>query len=82
VRDRFDYIITVEASVENRLQRLHKRGLSRAESEARISAQASTEERRAIADWVIENDGSEDELFSEIERLWSDVLPKIVHRKR
>lgn len=81
VQDRFDYIITVEASVENRLQRLHKRGLSRTESEARISSQASSDQRREIADYVLENDGTQEQLFAEVEHLWSDVIPTIGHRK-
>jgi dephospho-CoA kinase len=82
VQDRFDYIITVEATLENRLQRLSARGLTRAESQARISAQATSEQRRAIADYVIENDGTPEQLFTQIERLWSDVIPRIGHRKR
>jgi dephospho-CoA kinase len=82
VQDRFDYIITVESSLENRLQRLKGRGLSLSESEARISAQATSEQRRAIADYVIENDGTPAQLFAQIERIWSDVIPGIGHRKR
>jgi dephospho-CoA kinase len=82
VQDRFDYIITIEATLENRLQRLSARGLTRAESQARISAQATSEQRRAIADFVIENDGTPEQLFTQIERLWSDVIPRIGHRKR
>ncbi len=81
VQDRFDYIITVEASVENRLQRLHQRGLTRTESQARISAQASSDQRRAIADYVLENDGTQEQLFAEIEHLWNEVIPTIGHRK-
>lgn len=82
VQDRFDYIITVESQIENRLERLRSRGLTLSESNARIASQASSDQRRAIADYVIENDGTPDDLFSEVEHLWTEVLPKIAHRKR
>ena len=82
VHDRFDYIVTVEAQIENRLERLQGRGFTASESNARIAAQASSAQRRAVADYVIENDGTPDELFAAVEHLWIEVLPKIAHRKR
>ncbi|MBC7463252.1 MAG: dephospho-CoA kinase [Actinobacteria bacterium] len=82
VQNRFDYIITVESEIVTRLERLKNRGLTRAESEARISAQATPLQRRTIADYVIENDGSREDLLREVEHLWTDVLPGIGHRKR
>lgn len=82
VAERFDFIVTVESTMLNRLERLLRRGMSRSEIEARISAQASSEQRREIADAVIENDGTPEELFAAVERLWVEVLPAIGHRKR
>lgn len=82
VQERFDYIVTVESSMENRLERLRARGLTQSESKARISVQASSAERRAIADFVIENDGTPEDLFTIVEHLWTAVLPNIVRRAR
>jgi dephospho-CoA kinase len=78
--NRFDLVITVSASSENRIARLKERGLKGYEIEARISAQASDEERAAISDFVINNDGSIEELEIEVKRLWErELLPRL-HR--
>jgi len=69
-RDRFDYIVTVEADMQLRKDRLLKKGLRNSEIESRIAAQASREERISIADQVFENNGSEDELLRSVENLW------------
>lgn len=67
---RFDLVITVEAHIDNRIQRLRARGFHISEIEARIAAQATREQRTSIADFVIENDGSADELLRKVERIW------------
>ena len=68
--ERFDYIVTVEADMHLRKERLLKKGLRNSEIESRIAAQASREERESIADQVFENNGSEDELLRSVENLW------------
>lgn len=68
--ERFDYIVTVEADMQLRKDRLLKKGLRISEIESRIAAQASREERVSIADHVFENNGSEDELLRSVENLW------------
>jgi dephospho-CoA kinase len=68
--ERFDYIVTVEADIQLRKERLLKKGLRNSEVESRIAAQASREERVSIADQVFENNGSEDELLRSVENLW------------
>ncbi len=68
--ERFDYIVTVEADMQLRKDRLLKKGLRNSEIESRIAAQASREERVSIADQVFENNGSEDELLRSVENLW------------
>lgn len=75
---RFDLVITVEASVANRTARLKERGLKGYEIEARMKAQASDEERAAIADFVIQNDGSIEELERVVTELWErELLPRL-----
>lgn len=68
--DRFDTVVVVEADREIRLARLAERGLTRAEAEARMAAQATDEQRRAIADEIVRNDGDLDSLARQVDRLW------------
>lgn len=71
---RFDFVITVEADLEMRRERLRARGMKDYEISRRISAQASDDERKAIANIVITNNGSLDELTREVERVWDFEL--------
>ena len=68
--NRFETVITVEAPMDKRIERLREKGLYLSEIEARIAAQASREERVSIADFVIENNGSEDDLRRKVENIW------------
>ena len=73
--DRFDLVITVEADIGIRMARLRARGLHVSEIEARIAAQATREQRLSIADFVIENNGTEDELLRKVENIWDGLTP-------
>jgi len=73
-RERFDYVITVEASLETRISRLKERGMKGYEIEARIKAQASDSDRAKIADAVFNNDGDLDQLLRQAENIYEDVL--------
>ena len=77
---RFDFVITVEADLEIRRERLRARGMKDYEISRRISAQASDDEREAIANIVITNNGSLDELTREVERVWDSELKSRVAR--
>jgi dephospho-CoA kinase len=72
--EKFDYVITVEADMELRKERLLKKGLYISQIEKRMAAQATQESREAIADYVIRNDGDEDSLLRQVENLWESVL--------
>ena len=72
-QDRFDIVITVESEMENRIERLRQRGMHFSEIQARIAAQASREERVEVADFLIENDGTEDELLRHVENIWDSL---------
>jgi dephospho-CoA kinase len=72
----FDLVVTVEADLEIRKERLRKRGMFISEIERRIATQASREERIALADFVIINDGDEDCLLRAVENLWEDLLSR------
>ena len=71
MQDLFDLVVVVEADLELRLERLADRGMERNEALARIASQATDEERRAVADVVLPNSGSTDELRAAVDRLWS-----------
>lgn len=71
--ERFDVVITVESEMENRLARLRGRGMHISEIQGRIAAQASREQRIEVADFLIENDGSEDELLRQVENIWDSL---------
>jgi dephospho-CoA kinase len=72
-QDRFDIVITVESDLENRIARLRQRGMHISEIEGRIAAQATREQRVEVADFLIENDGSEDELLRQVENIWDSL---------
>ena len=68
--DRFEIVITVEADLDKRIERLREKGLHLSEIEARMAAQASREDRSSIADYVLENNGSKDDLLRQVENIW------------
>ena len=72
-QDRFDLVVTVESELENRIARLRQRGMHISEIEGRIASQATREQRVAVADYLIENDGTEDELLRQVENIWDSL---------
>ena len=71
MQDMFDLVIVVEADLELRLERLSERGMNRDEALARIAVQATDEERRGVADVIVSNSGTLEDLRAEVDRLWS-----------
>jgi len=67
----FDAVVVVEAPLEDRVERLVARGLTQDDARARIAVQATDEQRRAIADHVLRNDGDLAHLDAEVDRLWA-----------
>jgi dephospho-CoA kinase len=66
-----DTIILVDAPPAVRLNRLeHTRRLDRATAQAMIEAQMSSEEKRPLADFVIDNDGSTEQLRAAVDAVW------------
>ena len=76
-QDRFNVVITVESDSTLRESRLRERGLLQSEIASRMSTQASSAERIAVADYVIENNASTDQLLRQVEHLWEIVLPSL-----
>ncbi|GAB1817529.1 dephospho-CoA kinase [Herbidospora sp. RD11066] len=68
----FDHVIVVDTDDETRIRRLaENRGMSESDARARIAAQASREERLSIADTVIDNNGTVDDLDRQIDEAWA-----------
>jgi dephospho-CoA kinase len=60
---RFDAVVVVDVPVETQVQRMVRdRSWTREDAESRVAAQASREERLAIATYVVENTGTRDDL--------------------
>jgi dephospho-CoA kinase len=71
----YDVVVVVLAAAPVRIERLVRdRGMARAEAEARIAAQADDDQRRAVADVVIENEGTPADLRDRVDTVWRDVL--------
>jgi len=72
--DTFDAVIVVETPAEVQVERmLRDRGWTRADAESRIAAQATPEQRRAIATYLIENTGTREELRVRVEAVYAEL---------
>jgi dephospho-CoA kinase len=73
-------IVVVDVDPEVQVRRLvDGRGFDEADARARISRQASREQRLATATHVIDNSGAIDDLLPQVENLWAAVnaLPQL-----
>lgn len=80
-RRSYDVTVVVEAPRETRLDRLEQRGLSRADAEARMANQASDEQRRAVADLLIDNGGDQAALRREVDRVWAALEERAASKR-
>ncbi|MFI9200908.1 dephospho-CoA kinase [Streptomyces sp. NPDC053048] len=70
----YDLVVVVDAATETRLDRLVRlRGMTPDEARARMAAQATREERLAVADIVIDNDGPLETLQPRVRAVWEDL---------
>jgi dephospho-CoA kinase len=76
----FPLVVIVNADEELRVARLiEHRGFSDADARARIAAQATEEQRRAVADVWLDNSGSADDLRRTALVLWEDRILPFAH---
>jgi dephospho-CoA kinase len=68
--DDFDAVVVVQAPLPLRLSRLRERGLDAEAALSRMAAQATDEQRRAVATVVLDNSGSVAELQALIDQVW------------
>ncbi|GGR64941.1 MULTISPECIES: dephospho-CoA kinase [Streptomyces] len=70
----YDVVIVVDASPETQLDRLVRlRGMTEEDARARMAAQATREQRREIADIVIDNDVPLDALRKRVAEVWDGL---------
>ena len=70
----YDLVIVVDVPPATQLDRLVRlRGMSEADARARMAAQATREERRAVADIVIDNDVPLERLRHTVHEIWADL---------
>ncbi|WP_353827634.1 dephospho-CoA kinase [Agromyces sp. SYSU T0242] len=70
----FDLVVVTSAPKRDQVRRLvEERGLDPIQAEARVDAQVSDEERRAVADVVIDTGGTLAHTMSQTDALWVDV---------
>lgn len=79
----FDLVVVVNADTETRIGRLVElRGLTREEALHRLNSQASDTERLAIADVVIDSNGSLDDTLRQADELWAMAAASAVSKHR
>lgn len=73
----YDLVVVVDAADGTRLDRLVRlRGMAEGEARARMAAQASRDDRLAVADLVLDNDGPLELLEPQVRALWGRLREK------
>ena len=76
--DDFDAVIVVDAPRDTQVERMTAdRGWTAEDAESRIAAQATREDRLAIATYVVDNTGSLDDLRARVAEIYSDLTTNV-----
>jgi dephospho-CoA kinase len=70
----YSKVVVVEAPAELRVARAVARGMSESDVRRRMASQSTDDERRAVADVVIVNDGDLGHLNEQVDRAWAQLL--------
>ncbi|MBO0913377.1 dephospho-CoA kinase [Streptomyces laculatispora] len=71
----YDLVVVVDAAPGTQLERLVRlRGMTESDARARMAAQATREQRLAVADLVIDNDGPVEALEPQVREVWSQLV--------
>ena len=74
----YDLVVVVDAPVEEQVRRLTElRGMTEEAARARIAVQATREQRRAVADRVIDNSGTIESLAAQVDELWAELTRRV-----
>jgi dephospho-CoA kinase len=72
-----DAVLAISADEETRIGRVLARGMQREDAENRLARQAGDAERREIADYVIDNEGSLEEFRAIVAEFWdAEIAPR------
>lgn len=72
--DSFDAVLVVDVPVATQVARMvEQRGLSHDDAQARVAAQASREDRLAVATYVIDNTGTLEELRARVAEVYAEL---------
>ncbi|WP_225848456.1 dephospho-CoA kinase [Streptomyces sp. HPF1205] len=73
----YDLVVVVDAAPATQLDRLVRlRGMTEHEARSRMAAQATREERLAVADLVVRNDGPLTELEPQVQAVWRTLTER------
>lgn len=76
--DEFDLIVVVNATTETRVSRMMElRGMTRDEAVHRINSQATNTERLAVADVVIDSNGTLERTLEQADALWEKLSARV-----
>lgn len=77
----YDLVVVIDAGTGTRLERLVRlRGMTPDEARARMAAQATREQRLAVADLVIDNDGPLEALEPQVRAVWEQLRERAATR--
>ncbi|MCR4512333.1 dephospho-CoA kinase [Aeromicrobium sp. 50.2.37] len=66
-----DTVVVVDVPTDVQVERLvEQRGMTEADARARLAAQTSREDRLAVADEVLDNSGTREQLLDAVDALW------------
>lgn len=76
--DRYDAVVVVDTDPDTQLRRLvGQRGMTEADARARMAVQATREQRLAVADYVVANDGDLADLEREVRQVWAHLAARV-----
>jgi dephospho-CoA kinase len=70
---RYTRVVVVEAPLALRIERAVGRGMGEADARSRAAAQATDEQRRAVADLVLRNDADLTTLEAQVTQAWTTI---------
>ncbi|MFY0514060.1 dephospho-CoA kinase [Streptomyces anulatus] len=77
----YDLVVVVDATAETQLERLVTlRGMTESDARARMAAQATRDQRRAVADLIVDNDGPLEALEPQVRTVWDELVRRAAAR--
>ncbi|MDX3487199.1 MULTISPECIES: dephospho-CoA kinase [unclassified Streptomyces] len=77
----YDLVVVVDATVETQLERLVTlRGMTESDARARMAAQTTRDQRRAVADLIVDNDGPLEALEPQVRTVWDELVRRAAAR--